>query len=272
MQCSLENSNMLDDFKQDHPVLWNTARVFAAGMLLVFGFVATLAILSVTQSPLGRTIQSLLSWLFAMNTVQTIWYITRSAGFAAYLLLWFSTALGLAIPAKLIDRFLPRSATFDFHQFISLLAIGFILLHIGVLMADQYLPFTLAQVLVPFISPYRPVWVGIGVFSFYLVLLVTVTFYIRRQIGLKTFKIIHYLSLISYIGVVIHSFLSGSDSSLPAVQWMYFTTFMVIVFLTAYWLILGLLHAIQHRLPAQNQLHKPVQKQVYSKTNSQLRR
>lgn len=265
------NQNLPDEYKQGHPVLWNTVKVLAAGMILVIGFVSTMAILSISRSPLGTTIQNLLSWLFAMNTVQAMWYVTRSAGFAAYLLLWFSTALGLAIPAKLFDRMLPRAATFDFHQFISLLAIGFIVLHVGVLLADRYLPYTLAQVLVPFISPYRPVWVGIGVFSFYLVLLVTITFYIRSQIGMKAFKVIHYFSLLSYVGVVVHSFLSGTDSSVPAAQWMYFSTFMVVVFLTAYWLIMGMLQSKGRSVPALNQTYKPIEKTVRKQVNKARR-
>ncbi len=243
------NSKTPDEPRQEHSLLWSTLRILAVGTFLVLGFILTMAVISITRTPLGAALQNILSWLFALNTVQAMWYVTRSAGFAAYLLLWFSTALGLAIPAKLFDRMLPRAATYDFHQFISLLAIGFILLHIGVLLADRYLPFNLAQVLVPFIAPYRPVWVGIGVFSFYLVLLVTITFYIRAQIGMKTFKVIHYFSLLSYVGVVIHSFLSGTDTSVPAALWMYAITFLVIVFLTAYWLIMGLLAPIGKKAP-----------------------
>ena len=256
------NSNMLNDFKNSHPILWNTGQVLVAGMVLLIGFAGTMAILSAARTPLGIFIQNMLNWLFATNSVQAMWYITRSAGFASYLLLWFSTALGLALPAKLFDRLLPRAFTYDFHQFISLLALGFIALHIGVLMVDRYLPYTLAQILIPFISPYRPVWVGIGVFSFYLALLVTITFYLRSRIGMKTFKVIHYTSLLSYFGAVIHSFLSGTDSSVPAAQWMYFSTFLVIVFLTSYWLITGVFQSKRKNVPAVNQAHKPVQKQV----------
>lgn len=252
---------MLNDLKQDHPLAWNTARIFAAGMILVIGFAGTLLILTFSQSTLGKTIQGLLSWLFALNTVQAMWYVTRAAGFASYLLLWFSTALGLAIPAKIFDKLLPRAATFDFHQFISLLAIGFILLHVGVLLVDRYLPYTLAQILVPFLSPYRPIWVGIGVFSFYLVILVSVTFYIRSLIGLKTFKVIHYFSLLSFVGVAIHSFFSGTDSSLPVVQGLYLVTFSVVVFLTAYWLIMGLIQSKRAKISAVRQPAVPVRKQ-----------
>jgi predicted ferric reductase len=247
------NSDTLTTFKRAHPALWNSATVLAAGLTILLGFAATLGILSFSNTPLGIAIQNILNWLLAANSVQAMWYVTRSAGFASYLLLWLSTALGLAIPTKLFDRLMPRAATFDFHQFISLLAIGFIILHVGVLMIDRYLPYTLAQILVPFISPYRPVWVGIGVFSFYLTLLVTITFYIRSRIGMKTFKVIHYFSLVSYLGVVMHSFLSGTDSSLPAVQGLYISTFLVVVFFTAYWIISGVRQSKKKSVPAPKQ-------------------
>jgi predicted ferric reductase len=81
------------------------------------------------------------------------------------------------------------------------------------------------------------VWVGLGTIGFYLMILVTVTFYMRRKIGQKAFKSIHTLSLLSYLGVVFHAFFAGSDSSLGTVQLIYFSSFMVVLFLTAYWLI-----------------------------------
>jgi sulfoxide reductase heme-binding subunit YedZ len=256
------NSNMLNDFKNAHPTLWIMGQGLFAGMVLLIGFAGTMLILSAARSPFGIFIQNLLSWLFAMNSVQAMWYITRSAGFASYLLLWFSTALGLAMPTKLFDKLLPRAFTYDFHQFISLLALGFIALHVGVLMVDRYLPYTLAQILIPFISPSRPVWVGMGVFSFYLTLLVTITFYLRSRIGMKTFKVIHYTSLLGYLGVVIHSFFSGTDSSVPAAQWMYISTFLVVVFLTSYWLIAGVFQSKRKNVPAVNQTKKMLPKQV----------
>jgi sulfoxide reductase heme-binding subunit YedZ len=248
------NSNMLTQFKRDHPALWKSTYILGAGWLVFSGYLVTTGIISFSHSTLSFAIQNLLNWLLGANSVQAMWYVTRSAGFASYVLLWLSTALGLAIPSKLFDRLMPRAATFDFHQFISLLAIGFIALHIGVLLVDRYLPYTLAQILVPFISPYRPVWVGIGVFSFYLTLLVTITFYLRSRIGMKTFKVIHYFSLVSYLGVVIHSFLSGTDSSLPAVQGLYISTFLVIVFLTSYWLIKGARQAKRQSVPVVRQV------------------
>ena len=115
------------------------------------------------------------------------------------------------------------------------LALGFILLHIVVLFFDSYMPYNLAQVLVPFLSPYRPLWVGIGVIGLYLSLLVTVTFYLRGRIGMQAFRSIHVLSLVAYLGVTLHGLLSGTDTSLISVLGLYAGTFLVVVFLLAYW-------------------------------------
>ena len=217
--------------------------------LCLAGFTALFGILAI-KSPLGAVLGSSLNQLFAIDSVQLLWYITRAAGLTAYVLLWLSVVWGLAVSSKIFDGLLHRMFTYDYHQFISLLAIGFIILHIVVLMADRYLPYTLAQVLVPFMSPYRPLWVGIGVIGFYLTLLVTITFYLRSRIGSKAFRAIHVSSLLAYLGATVHGFFSGTDSSLLTTQLIYAGTFLTVIFLTVYWLIV----AAQRK--ANNQSHK----------------
>jgi sulfoxide reductase heme-binding subunit YedZ len=215
-------------------VLKGVAWVLVGLLVIAAG---ALSYLVVASSPLGSILGSSLNQLFAIDSVQLMWYVTRAAGLTAYVLLWLSTAWGLAVSSKIFDALLHRTVTYDFHQFISLLAVGFIFLHIAVLMADRYLPYTLAQVLVPFLSPYRPLWVGIGVLAFYLTMLVTVTFYLRNRIGSKAFRSIHTLSLVAFLGAAVHGFFSGTDSSLWVTQWLYAGTFLSVVFLTSYWLI-----------------------------------
>ena len=111
-------------------------------------------------------------------------------------------------------------------------------MHVFVLTIDRYLPYTPLQILVPFLSPYRPFWVGVGVIAFYITLLVTVTFYIRSKIGVKTFRSIHVLSLLGYLGVTLHGVYAGTDSPLVSMQLLYYGTALVVVFLTVYWLVL----------------------------------
>jgi predicted ferric reductase len=190
-------------------------------------------------SPFGLSARQTLTNLFSLTSENVTWYITRSAGITSYLLLWLSTAWGLAIPSKIFGRILNGNYTFDFHKFISLLSLSFLGIHIFILLVDKYLPYSLAQILLPFLSPYRPLWVGIGVIAFYLTLLVTVTFYLRKRIGMKAFRYIHYSSLIAYLGATLHGFFAGTDSSLPFAGLMYGGTFLVVVFLTVFWLFMA---------------------------------
>jgi len=202
--------------------------------LLAIAFVALIAL--VTGLPVTMLVGQALDALFATSSVQALWYVTRAAGLVAYLLLWLATAWGLAVSSKIFEPMLQGAFTYDFHQFLSLFAIGFVVLHVVVLVADRYLPFSIAAVLIPFVAPYRPVWVGIGVIGLYLTLLVTVTFYIRRWIGKKAFRMIHMASLVAYVAAAVHGLMAGTDSPLWTAQVMYAGTMLVIVFLMVYWL------------------------------------
>ena len=217
-------------------------RVAIAVLIGILLEVVIAAVFLLSRLPAGAAIGHIFDALLALNSVQALWYVTRAAGIIAYLLLWLSTAWGLAVSSKILDPVLHRAFTYDFHQFLSLLAIGFVVLHVAVLVGDRYLPFSIAAVLIPFASPYRPVWVGVGIIAFYLSLLVSVTFYIRSWIGIKTFRAIHTASFIAFFGAALHGLLSGTDSPLTAMQLVYAGTTLVVVFLTAYWAILAWLN------------------------------
>ena len=209
-----------------------TALVAFAVILAVLGGL-TVVLVAGGTSPLDFA-RNLFDQLFAASSVQALWYVTRAAGLISFLLLWLSTVWGLAVSNKILDPVLHRMFTYDFHQFLSLLAIGFMILHVVVLLADQYLPFSVAQVLVPFAAPYRPLWVGIGTIGLYLTLLVSITFYIRRQIGQKAFRFIHLASYLAFLAAALHGLFAGTDSPLITVRVMYFGTTLIVVFLTAY--------------------------------------
>ncbi len=216
---------------QKESAFWKVSFVVLMG---VIGFLVISLIAMLSNTSPFLMIDQTIDKLFKIDTVQSMWYITRAAGLVAYVLLWLSTVWGLAVSSKIIDPLVQRGSSYDFHQILSLLSIAFIVIHIVVLMFDQYLPYTLAQILIPFTSPYRSVAVGIGVIALYLTVLVSVTFYIRRWIGQKAFRTIHYLSLIAFVGSAVHGLLSGTDSPLWTVQALYVVTSLSVVFLTVY--------------------------------------
>jgi predicted ferric reductase len=186
----------------------------------------------------GSTLAQTLSSLLSLNSVQAWWYVTRAAGLTGYFLIWLSMVWGFAIPSKFFQPILEGIFSYDFHEHLSLLGLGFIVLHVFVLLFDKYLPFNIIQILIPFTDTYRPLWVGLGIISFYLLLLVTGTFYLRQQIGAPAFRSIHLLSLVGYLGATMHGLFAGTDSALPITKLLYAGTFLIVIFFTVYWLVI----------------------------------
>ena len=205
-------------------------------VLLVLGTLAMAVGLLAIQIGTGISPLKVVSDFLALDSVHIWWYISRAAGLMGYLLIWLSTLWGFAISSKILDPILERRFTYDFHEHLSLLSIGFMLLHAIVLLLDHVEPLSLTDVLIPFVSSYRPFWTGIGIIAFYLTVLVTVTFYIRSKISMKTFRVIHYLSIAAYAGSLFHGLYAGTDSALTWVQWMYWGTFLSTTFFLVYWL------------------------------------
>jgi predicted ferric reductase len=209
------------------------------GIILLVGciFIGMLIMIVLEKSVGNSTFVQQLQSLFGADSVQLWWYVTRASGLTAYFLLWLSMAWGLAIPSRIVQPLLEGTFTYDFHEYLSLMSLGFVLLHVLVLLLDRYLPFNLIQILIPFTGTYRPFWVGLGIIGFYVFLLVTFTFYLRTQIGKQMFRTIHMLSLLGYLGTTLHGLFAGTDSALPIAKLLYLVTAVAVVVLTVYWLI-----------------------------------
>jgi len=211
-----------------------------AATILLVGAVFVIMLLAITfGGSLGvATSSQSISSLFGMDSTQLWWYVTRAAGLTGYFLIWLSMVWGFAISTRIVQPLLEGTFVYDFHEHLSLLGLGFILVHIVVLLFDKFLPFNIPQLLIPFVDSYRPLWVGIGIISLYVLVLVTVTFYLRGQIGAQAFRSVHVLSIFGYFGATLHGLFAGTDSSLPITMILYAGTFLAVVFLTVYWLIM----------------------------------
>lgn len=228
-------------------------KTLAILIVLVGGlFAGMLAMLWLSQTPSGAAVVAPLQSLFAMDTVQAWWYITRAAGLTGYFLLWLSMVWGMAISTKFFHPAVEGTFSYDFHEYLSLLGLGFIVLHITVLMLDQFLRFSIWQVMIPFIDTYRPFWTGLGIIGFYIFLLVTVTFYMRKTIGTQAFRSIHVLSLVGYLGATAHGLFAGTDSALAVTKVLYGGTFLIVLFLTIYWVTMNSLNKYEKAKAAQN--------------------
>jgi predicted ferric reductase len=167
--------------------------------------------------------------------LKVFWYLSRSSAFAAYLLLWLSMAFGLLITNRMARLWPGGPAAFDLHQHVSLLALVFSLFHALILLGDQYIQSKLTDVLLPFgLIAYRPFWVGFGQVGFYLLALVTLTFYARKLLGGQRWRVIHMASYAAFVLAAFHGVYSGTDTLASGAVAMYVVTVISVIFLTIY--------------------------------------
>lgn len=175
------------------------------------------------------------------------WYGARVTGFLAYFAVAGSVVYGLLLSTKILDAIAHRPVSFALHKDLALVGVGLSGLHGLLLLGDQTYPFTPAAILVPFASPYAPTAVGIGQIAFYVVVLVTGSFYVRRQIGQRAWRLIHYLTFLAFLGAAAHGIASGTDTGATWASWIYLGPVAAVVFFFAYRLFISL---AAHRSPA----------------------
>ncbi len=167
-------------------------------------------------------------------TQKTAWYLSRSSGTVAYLLITASTVWGLLLSSKIIKESVPAVLSLAMHNFLAWSAIGITGLHITALLFDTYYTYTVADLLIPFIGPYRPEWVGLGIIGYYLMVITAISFYFRKQIGQKRWRKLHYLTFAAYILATVHGITAGTDSGLSSMQFVYWGSGLLVLFLTNY--------------------------------------
>lgn len=169
------------------------------------------------------------------------WYLSRSAGIVAYLALWLSMMLGLSLTNRFARLWAGGPAIADVHQFSSLLSLSMVTFHVVMLLEDAYTGYRLDQLLVPFAStPYEPFWVGLGQTALYLALPVAFSFYLRRKIGNRAWRLIHFGSFALFLLAGAHGLGAGTDAGTPLMLGLYLFTGGSVLFLTCYRVVMAI--------------------------------
>ncbi len=142
----------------------------------------------------------------------TLWYITRATGVVALVLLTLATSLGLANAARLHTPRIPRFVVNSIHRTASLLAVTFAAIHVATVLIDGYVPMPAWSAVIPFASGYKEPWLALGVISLDLLLAVTITSLLRRRIGNRAWRAVHWLAYLSWPDALIHSIGTGTDA------------------------------------------------------------
>ena len=125
---------------------------------------------------------------------QVLWFATRGAGAVSALMLTASVCLGLVTVTRFQHAEWPRFFNYEMHRRVSLLSIVFLAVHVLAAVFDPFTKLGLGAVLVPLASTYRPVPVALGVVALYLFVSLIATSLLRRHIGAKAWRAIHWAS------------------------------------------------------------------------------
>lgn len=144
---------------------------------------------------------------------QLLWYTTRGAGAVSLVLLSAVVVLGLLARVRFESHGWPRFLSAAVHGDLALMTLVFLLLHIVTAVVDPFTHLGLVAALVPFGSYYRTFWLGLGTIAFELLLAIVATSLLRRHIGARTWRGIHWLAYASWPVAVLHGAGTGTDSS-----------------------------------------------------------
>ncbi|HEY2429881.1 MAG TPA: ferric reductase-like transmembrane domain-containing protein, partial [Acidimicrobiales bacterium] len=164
---------------------------------------------------------------------KALWYLTRGTGLVTLILLTLSVALGVAEANRWASPRWPRFVTAALHKNVSLIAVVFLALHIVTSVVDAFAPIHWLDVVIPFTSPYRPVWLGLGAVATDLLIALVVTSVLRTRVGYPAWRVIHWTAYACWPVAVLHSLGTGTDTRRGWALLLYAACFAVV--LAAVW-------------------------------------
>jgi sulfoxide reductase heme-binding subunit YedZ len=151
--------------------------------------------------------------MMASASPSPLWFATRGAGTATLLLLTVVVVLGILTAGSAArSRIWPRFVSAELHRNVSLFAIAFLLVHIVTAVADPYAKLGWRDAAIPFVSAYRPFWLGLGVVAGELVVALVVSSALRPLLGFRTWRALHWLAYASWPVAIFHSLGTGTDA------------------------------------------------------------
>ncbi len=143
------------------------------------------------------------------------WDIARIGGFTAYGLMLASVVIGLVLSLRWKSVRYPRFVTNELHRFVTLLALVFTIVHGIAVAVDPFIKLSLPELVIPFASHYRPVWMAFGIVAGDLLLAIYLSERVRARIGYDWWRRFHTLAFVVYVFATIHGLGTGSDARTP---------------------------------------------------------
>ena len=168
------------------------------------------------------------------------WYVTRASGIVAAAALFILMLSGIGLVSGGAFRFLEPLTAWASHRALGITFGISVLIHMSALLFDHFVPFSMLDLFVPWLSNYKPIdiagfhlgslFVALGVLAFYGVALIIITSLVWIDKKPHTWKIMHLLSYVVLLFVFVHALYLGTDLAGGVVRLV--------------WLAIGLLTAL----------------------------
>jgi methionine sulfoxide reductase heme-binding subunit len=170
----------------------------------------------------------------SVETSKAIWYLMRATGVVSLVLLTAVLVLGIATVNRWRPGKAPAFVTAGVHRSISLLTVVFVAVHVLTAVADPDAGVSFVGTVVPFVSPSKPLWVGLGALSLDLIAALIVSSLLRRRIGARAWRAVHWTAYLSWPLAFAHGVGMGSDAGTTWLRAITVTCFGVIAVAVAW--------------------------------------
>lgn len=165
------------------------------------------------------------------------WYLTRAFGIASFWLLFTSAVVGILMTTGAMHRLFSPASSWSLHRTTGIFLILSILIHLTSLLFDRFINLRIQDVLIPFVSPYQPLLVTLGIFGFYIFIPVIWTSLVWIDKKSWLWRTTHILSFPMFVAIFFHALLLGTDRHQPWMVAIFWITGLTMGLLVAYRLI-----------------------------------
>ena len=141
-----------------------------------------------------------------------LWYLVRGTGVTVLLLFTASVVIGILSALRVGGSTTPRFVVQGVHRGLSLLAVVFLAVHVVATYVDGYAPIRVVDAVVPFVSAYRGLGMGLGALALDLLVAVAITSYLRTRIGYRGWRGVHVLAYAAWPFALLHGIETGTDA------------------------------------------------------------
>lgn len=166
------------------------------------------------------------------------WYISRAAAITAYLLMFAIIVWGAGMTTGFTYRVINPVEAWGVHKYLSISLGALVLVHIISLLFDKFLKFRIRDLLIPFASGYKPVYLSLGIIAFYLLVIITFSSLVLRLRMPKLWRAVHDLTYPLFGYTFLHGAFVGTDAQTPVLKAVYWTTGAIFLTIVIYRLII----------------------------------